>query len=243
METTTTALTPAPEGRIEVEGVVTGMKQKHRDWKSPHGWKFMVTTDAGWRVWVTRPRPFDGGITTENADPDWKLYKVAKSEGGYDDPECYPILVTTTFPVARGDRVRFTATLTRSNDDPALAWGNKPTNPVIVERTTEPTTLVPSENLAFGAPSFRRVGEKIMVNPYTDAVQALADLAAAEEAYKDWEATADGTEDLDTIRAMTEPINDAQHQFQGAIHMANIDRGPSSHGSRPSPVAITQEVK
>ena len=236
-----TTFTPAPEGRVEVEGVVTGMKQKHGDWKSSHGWKFMVTTDAGWRVWVTRPRPFDGGITTEDADPDRKLYKVAKSEGGYDDPEHHPILITTTFPVARGDRVRFTATLTRSNDDPAQAWGNKPTNPVIVERTTEPTT------------SFwdKAAGAKIMVNPRTDAVQALADLAAAEEAYEGWEATrtllssdptdAEIAEELDTGRALIEPIQDARRRFKEAVYMANIDNPSSVRVYEP--VAMTREVK
>lgn len=201
--------TPAPTGRVEVEGIVTGMKQKHGDWKSPTGWKFMVTTDAGWRVWVTRPKPFDGGLDLTETDPDRKLLGVE-----YDDPRYgYPMLCTYRFPVVRGDRVRFTATLAPS-DDPSLAWGSQPSNPEIVQRTDEPTTQYWD----------RSAKAKIMVNPRADAIQALADLAAADIAWTEFKATHKGHlhEVEDAGDALVEAYKEAQRRFRNAEVMANI---------------------
>lgn len=89
---------PAPEGRVEVEGEVISVKE--RDTAYGYEIKMTVAADAGYKVWVTRPRAL---------------------EGYWDDDGIYHA------GVDRGDRVRFTATLTRSDRDPRFAFGKRPT--------------------------------------------------------------------------------------------------------------------
>ena len=120
------------------------------------------------------------------------------------------MLCTYRFPVVRGDRVRFTATLAPS-DDPSLAWGSQPSNPEIVQRTDEPTTQYWD----------RSAKAKIMVNPRADAIQALADIAAADIAWTEWKAAHKGhlhREDEE----MMEAYKEAQRRFRNAEVMANI---------------------
>ena len=175
--------TAAPQGRSEVEGTITGQKG---DWKSPHGWSFMVTTDAGWRVWVTRPRQLDGH---------------------YDGDE--PV-----FPAARGDRVRFTAHLTPSLEDLVLAFGSRPTNAVILERTTEP-------NADLGD-----WGGKVNLHHF--AIQVRAEIAAAQQACDDYRQRPDVTLDeaLTEMATLTEALAKAKTRLSSAVSRGNIDTGP-----------------
>ena len=172
-----------PEGRVEVEGIITGQKG---DWKSPHGWSMMVTTDAGWRVWVTRPRPLDGH---------------------YDGDE--PI-----FPAAKGDRVRFTAHLTPKDD--TFAFGSRPTNAVILERTTEP-------NVDLG----EDWGGKVNLHHF--AIQVRAEIAAAQQARDDYgHGPADATLDevFAEMSALSETLVKAKARLSTVVGRGNIDTGP-----------------
>ena len=76
---------PAPEGRVEVEGEVVSTKVQ----ESVYGeqFKMLVRASEGWKVWTTIPASIS--------------------------PE-------------RGSKVRFTATLKPSNDDPFFAFGSRP---------------------------------------------------------------------------------------------------------------------
>lgn len=89
---------PAPEGRVEVVGEIISVKERD----TPYGYeiKMTVAADAGYKVWVTRPRSLDGYW-----DDDGEYHAGAD----------------------RGERVKFTATLTRSERDPRFAFGKRPT--------------------------------------------------------------------------------------------------------------------
>jgi len=186
--------TVAPQGRVEVEGIITGQKG---DWKSPHGWSMMVTTDAGWRVWVTRPRPFDGhyeGIVWDDAG--------RKSAG------------VPVFPAAKGDRVRFTAHLTPKDD--TFAFGSRPTNAVILERTTEP-------NVDLG----EDWGGKVNLHHF--AIQVRAEIAAAQQACDDYghgPADAPLAEALAEMSALTHTLVKAKARLSTVVGRGNIDTGP-----------------
>ena len=172
----------AGDGRVEVEGIVTAQKQKFGLWKEPHGWSFMVTTDAGWRVWVTRPRQLDGH---------------------YDGDE--PV-----FPAAKGDRVRFTADLAPKDD--AFAFGSRPTNAVIVERTTEP-------NADLGD-----WGGKVNLHHF--AIQVRAEIAAAQQARDDYELRPMALDEaFAEMSALTETLVKAKARLSSAVSRGNIDRG------------------
>jgi len=192
--------TTIPSGRVEVEGIITGQKG---DWKSPHGWSMMVTTDAGWRVWVTRPRPFDGhyeGIVVDHRR-DW------------DDPGRKSAGVPV-FPAAKGDRVRFTAHLTPKDD--TFAFGSRPTNAVILERTTEP-------NVDLG----EDWGGKVNLHHF--AIQVRAEIAVAQQAYDDYgHGPADATLDevFAEMSALSETLVKAKARLSTVVERGNIDTGP-----------------
>lgn len=79
----------APEGRVEVEGVVLTVKDQYGFRGEPTR-KILVKADAGWSVWLTLPASLAG------------------------DAE------------VKGQRIRVTATLTRSDRDATFAFGKRP---------------------------------------------------------------------------------------------------------------------
>ncbi len=84
---------PCPEGRVEIEGVVTSFRAHDNGYQTVL--KMTVAADDGWRVWVTCPAAIEE-------------------------------------QVERGDRVRFTATVTRSDDDETFGWAKRPTRADVV---------------------------------------------------------------------------------------------------------------
>lgn len=79
----------APEGRVEVEGVVLTVKEQE-GFRGEPTTKILVKADAGWSVWLTLPASLAG------------------------DAE------------VKGQRIRVTATLTRSDRDATFAFGKRP---------------------------------------------------------------------------------------------------------------------
>jgi hypothetical protein len=101
--------TDAPEGRVEVEGVIVATKTYESDFGTTE--KMTVLADAGFKVFVTIPNSI--------------AYAERNDDGSY------------TMPAGRGDRVRFTATFERSNDDATFAFGKRPAKAEIVARVEE----------------------------------------------------------------------------------------------------------
>lgn len=98
--------TEAPEGRTEVEGVIVATKTYENDFGVTE--KMTVLADAGFKVFVTIPSQIGS----------WEC----NEDGSY------------TAPAGRGDRVRFTATFERSNDDSTFAFGKRPAKAQIIAR-------------------------------------------------------------------------------------------------------------
>lgn len=92
---------PAPVGRVEVEGVVMSVKWQENDFGG--SLKMLVEADPGFRVWTTVPRDLSNILVTYESG--WQEYRE----------------------VTVGERVAFTATLAPSDDDPAFAFGKRPT--------------------------------------------------------------------------------------------------------------------
>jgi len=88
----------APEGKVEVTGVVTSAK-KH---ESPYGEsiKIVVKSDEGWKVWLTAPSGLLANVDTQEID---------QVRGAL-----------------LNKRIRFTATLTKSPNDETFAFAKRP---------------------------------------------------------------------------------------------------------------------
>lgn len=102
---------PAPTGRVAVEGVITSIRDHDTDFGT--SWKMVIRADAGWAVWMTCPATLiDQAMTEQSAlsNDEWV---------GWDK-----LLV--------GRRVRVTATLTLSKDDPTFAFGKRPARPEVL---------------------------------------------------------------------------------------------------------------
>jgi hypothetical protein len=93
----------APEGKVTVEGEVVSVKWHENDFGGCL--KMTVKTDAGWLVWSTVPSAIAGGDSHLDETEGW----------------------ITTPQLDRGARVRFSATLTRSDSDPLFAFAKRPT--------------------------------------------------------------------------------------------------------------------
>ena len=101
--------TDAPEGRSVVEGIIVATKTYESDFGSTE--KMTVLADAGFKVFVTIPNSI--------------AFHQQREDGSYDAP------------AGRGDRVRFTATFERSNDDSTFAFGKRPAKAEILARAEE----------------------------------------------------------------------------------------------------------
>jgi hypothetical protein len=100
----------APEGRLVVEGEIVSVKEHETEdhFGNPiTTWKMTVRTDAGWLAWSTLPAA---------------IYDAVRWDAGL------PSLV--------GQRVTFTATLTRSDDDPLFAFAKRPTKAALLSKET-----------------------------------------------------------------------------------------------------------
>lgn len=98
--------TPAPAGRVEVEGTVVNVK-----WvESQYGGslKMLLEADAGYRVWATVPK--DLTMILVERDNGWQEYRE----------------------VTVGERVAFTATLEPSADDATFAFAKRPSKARLV---------------------------------------------------------------------------------------------------------------
>lgn len=97
---------PAPTGRVLVEGTVGATWEQHGDYGL--SWKFRVTTDDGWVAISTIPSALFA-----------QLDALLGFNAGHEQ--------------LRGRRVRFTATLTPTQDgDPTTAWAKRPTRAELV---------------------------------------------------------------------------------------------------------------
>lgn len=96
---------PAPSGRVVVEGEVVMVREYDGDYGST--WKMMVRADDGWKAFVTVPR----GLEPESY-----------TGGTVDDPKSF----VAQMAALKGQRVRFTATLAPKADDPTFAIAKRP---------------------------------------------------------------------------------------------------------------------
>lgn len=101
----------APQGRVEVEGVIVGLKTYENDFGTTE--KMTVLADGGYKVWVSVPKALEAQY------------------GNYEDHGHYDLL---TFGATVGDRVRFTATFEQAKDDSTFAFGKRPASATFVER-------------------------------------------------------------------------------------------------------------
>jgi hypothetical protein len=91
----------APEGRVEVTGVVLSAKEHQSQFGTAI--KIVVKSDEGWKVWTTAPSSLFSEV-----DVDTKVIEEVREA-----------LV--------GKRIKFVAALTRSDSDAAFAFGKRPT--------------------------------------------------------------------------------------------------------------------
>jgi hypothetical protein len=91
----------APEGRVEVTGVVLSAKEHQSQFGTAI--KIVVKSDDGWKVWTTAPASLFSEV-----DVDTKVIEEVREA-----------LV--------GKRIKFVAALTRSDSDAAFAFGKRPT--------------------------------------------------------------------------------------------------------------------
>jgi hypothetical protein len=91
----------APEGRVEVTGVVLSAKEHQSQFGTAI--KIVVKSDDGWKVWTTAPSSLFSEV-----DVDTKVIEEVREA-----------LV--------GKRIKFVAALTRSDSDAAFAFGKRPT--------------------------------------------------------------------------------------------------------------------
>jgi hypothetical protein len=94
----------APEGRVEVTGVVLSAKEHQSQFGTAI--KIVVKADEGWKVWSTAPSDLLFDVDTRVIE------------------EVREALV--------GKRIKFTAALTRSDSDAAFAFGKRPTKASLV---------------------------------------------------------------------------------------------------------------
>lgn len=94
----------APEGRVEVTGVVLSVKQHVSQYGE--SLKCVVQADAGWKVWSTVPASLVDDVDT--------------------------LVIEEVEAAIKGKRVSFTATLARSDRDAAFAFAKRPTKAKIV---------------------------------------------------------------------------------------------------------------
>lgn len=104
--------TPVPTGRVVVEGTILSLKYVDGYFEGQSVCKMLVQADAGWRVYGTQPAAF--GLSSH-----------------YDEELDYYV----SDPGAEvGDRVRFTATIKRSEGDADFAFYSRPAKPEILQR-------------------------------------------------------------------------------------------------------------
>jgi hypothetical protein len=99
---------PAPEGKVTVRGEVKSKKWQESEFGGQL--KMLVLADEGFKVWSTVPASLLG--TSVLVDGDW----------------------IETLDVNVGERVEFTATLTRSSNDETFAIAKRPTKAINLSR-------------------------------------------------------------------------------------------------------------
>lgn len=115
---------PAPSGRVEVVGTVMSTRVVEGDYGI--SWKILVLTDAGYKVWGTLPRAQADILADEFCDWMEKKGYSYYSYGG-------SVFFTGSengdldWKGAKGRRIKFTATLSPSADDPSFAFYSRPT--------------------------------------------------------------------------------------------------------------------
>jgi hypothetical protein len=95
---------PVPTGKVTVEGEVVSQKFVEGQFGTTH--KFMVKLDNGARVWSSVPKALSCNPFKRNALGDWE---------------------------GNGSRVRFTATVEASKDDPTFGFASRPTQAAVCE--------------------------------------------------------------------------------------------------------------
>lgn len=105
------AIDPVVEGRRTVEGTIVSVKTREGRWGTTL--KMLVEEPTGARVWGTLPAALAHAEIRVAIDGDEHTEFVG---------------------VNHGDRVRFVATVDRSDDDPTFGFFKRPTNAEMVER-------------------------------------------------------------------------------------------------------------
>ena len=105
--------TPCPSGKVQVEGKVLSFRVVENEYGSTL--KMRVVTDGGWTVWGTVPASI--------ADK----WEEVEEDDGY-------IFDRLVEGVKAGDRVRFCATVSPSDDDELFGFFKRPTKAEIIER-------------------------------------------------------------------------------------------------------------
>lgn len=106
---------PVIEGRIEITGTILAVKFVDNDFGGTL--KMLVRDDRGFKVWGTRPNSL-------RTDWEWR-----EGEGH----------VITQAVAGKGDRITFTATVEKSDDDETFGFFKRPTKATLIEKaeTTE----------------------------------------------------------------------------------------------------------
>lgn len=95
----------APEGRVTIEGEIVSIKFHDHDYGG--SWKMVVRNAEGWAVWSTIP----GTLISEAQDIDWHDWTTHLT----------------------GRRARFTATVTRADDDPLFGFAKRPSKASLLD--------------------------------------------------------------------------------------------------------------
>lgn len=111
---------PAIEGRIEITGKIVSSKYKDTQFGSVL--KMVVLDDRGFKVWGTQP----DGLLAEAPNP-YSDDATASQAGWIEKGEKW------YRPADRGDRVRFTATVTRSDRDETFGFFKRPTKAEVID--------------------------------------------------------------------------------------------------------------
>jgi hypothetical protein len=106
-----------PEGKVEIVGTILTVREPDQDDRFPST-KILVQHDSGWKVWGSMP------------SQTYPILQVAMVDGNpQSTPEQfaqYQKELDAYKSFEKGDRIRFTATVERSKDDPKFGFFKRP---------------------------------------------------------------------------------------------------------------------